>query len=307
MRSFPNRNRRPPHAAAVAGAVLAWIALGSGAAMAQSATRIPAPRGRAALEGYCPVCIVEMKRWVRGNPANQVTYDGKTYYFPSGRQKEMFLADPAKYVPALGGDCTVCYAKMGQRVPGSVRYASLHRNRLFLFASAQQKKEFVAQPEKYADVDLALGGNCAVCRVEIHKDVPGKPEIAAVYQGFRYLFPSERERQRFLANPARYAVKPAANRQTSLKTSDRQLVTVTGKSSCAGCDHGVAPIRSPDQLGLAISAADGKVYVVEEAHKLYPTIYEHRFEGLPLEVSGKVLKRNGKVTWIEPSRLKVLN
>ena len=66
---------------------------------------------------------------------------------------------------------------------------------------------------------------------------------------------------------------------------------MTGKSGCAGCDHGVSPIGAPDELGLAVNAADGKVYVVENAHKLFPKVYEERFAGLPLEVSGKVLKR----------------
>ncbi|MCI0493261.1 MAG: hypothetical protein L0Z07_10020, partial [Planctomycetes bacterium] len=208
---------------------------------------------------------------------------------------------------ALGGDCTVCFANMGKRVAGSVRHAALHEHRLFLFPSAEQKKEFQAHPDKYVDVDLALDGNCAVCQVEMHKDVPGKPEIAAIHQGLRYLFPSEKQRDMFLANPAKYAAKPAEGNQASARTAGEQLVSVKGKSGCAGCDHGVTPIGSPDELGLAVTGDDGKVYVVEDAHKLYPNAYEHRFEGLPLEVAGKVLKRDGKITWIQPSQLKVLN
>ncbi|MBI3464694.1 MAG: hypothetical protein HY000_16810 [Planctomycetes bacterium] len=83
-------------------------------------------------------------------------------------------------------------------------------------------------------------------------------------------------------------------------------MTVQGKSGCAGCDHGVVPIGSPNELGLAVNAADGQVYVVEDAHKLYPKVYEQRFEGLALEVTGKVLKRSGKIVWIQPSQLKVV-
>jgi YHS domain-containing protein len=154
-----------------------------------------------------------MKKWVKGNPNIQATYDGKTYYFPGSEQKEMFLVDPAKYVPALGGDCTVCLANMRKRVPGTVRHAALANGRLFLFPGGEQKQEFFANQAKYADIDLALGGKCAVCRVEINKDVPGNPEIAEYHQGFRYLFPSEKQREMFRANPAKYAVKHAADRQ----------------------------------------------------------------------------------------------
>ncbi len=33
---------------------------------------------RLGLDGYCPVCIVDGKKWVRGNPEFQTTYDGVT-------------------------------------------------------------------------------------------------------------------------------------------------------------------------------------------------------------------------------------
>ena len=39
-----------------------------------------------------------------------------------------------------------------------------------------------------------------MCQVEFKKDAPGKPEIAAVHQCLRYLFPAEQQREMFLAN-----------------------------------------------------------------------------------------------------------
>ncbi|MDA1052388.1 MAG: YHS domain-containing protein [Planctomycetota bacterium] len=285
----------------------AMLLAASRSATAQTAAKAQPASSDPALEGYCSVCISAMNKWVRGKAEYQTTHDGKTYYFPSEQQKEMFLADPAKYVPALGGDCTVCLAKMGKRVPGNIRHAALHQHRLFLFPSEDQKKEFQSHPDQYANVDLALDGKCAVCQVEFNKDVPGKPEIAAVHHGLRYLFPAAKQREMFLANPDKYAVKPAATTQTSTQTTDAQLVTVEGKSGCAGCDHGVVPIGSPNELGLAVNARDGTVFVVEDAHKLYPKVYKDRFEGLPLAVTGKVIKRDGKITWIQPTSLKVIN
>ena len=138
--------RFPVRVTSLLGAVTLAVLLvaGSNFASAQSATRSSRGSTRApaqydstsksgsasasvALQGYCPVCIIKMKKWVKGNPNIQATYDGKTYYFPSSEQKGMFLSDPAKYVPALGGDCTVCLAKMGERVPGTVHHAALAR------------------------------------------------------------------------------------------------------------------------------------------------------------------------------------
>ena len=273
----------------------------------RAASPMRADRGNVGLQGYCPVCVIKMKKWVKGSPAVQANYDGKTYYFPAADQRAMFLADPAKYVPALGGDCVVCLAKMGKRMPGSIYYSAIKGGRLFLFPGKDQQQEFISNTQAYADVDLAYGGNCVVCRVEMNKDVPGKPEIAAYYQGMRYLFPSDKQRSMFLSNPAKYAATPARTTQTSFKAATQQMVTFVGKSGCAGCDYGVKPIGAPDELGLAVKTADGRVYVVENAHTLYAKIYEGRFDGLSLEVSGQVLKREGNIVWVQPASLKVVN
>ncbi len=156
-----------------------------------------------ALGGYCPVTILEMRKWAKGNPAYQVVYDGHTYRFANEQGQKMFEANPAKYVPALGGDCVVAFVKMGKRLPGNIRYSAVHNGRLYLFSSAEAKKMFLADPASYAHADLALGGKCAVCAAMGH-DMPGKVEFAAFHKGFRYLFTSAKMRDKFLTNPEKY-------------------------------------------------------------------------------------------------------
>ncbi len=296
-------NRALGNVGCAALALLAGFVAATGVARAESGTA----RGSMALEGHCPVCMIEAKKWVAGDPRHQVVYDGKTYQFPSEKHKQMFQANPANYVPALGGDCTVCYAMSGKRIAGNIRQMSLHDGRLFLFPSAKEKETFTADPKRFANVDLALNGNCPVCRVMAGKDVPGKPEFTAIHQGLRYQFPSDKERQAFLSDPAKFVGKQTSAKRVSARQPASETITIKGKSTCAGCEHGVVPIGAPDELGLAVNAADGKVYVVEDAHKLYPDVYKGRFDGLPLEVSGTVLKRSGKIAWIKPTQLKVLN
>ena len=300
MQSLKPRGRKLLVVALVATVMAAFAA--DNAAQAQNSTS-----QSLGLEGYCPVCLIEAKKWVRGTPDHQVTYDGKTYYFPSENEKRVFQADPAKYVPALGGDCTVCLAKAGKRVAGNIRHGALYKGRVFLFTSDREKQEFLSSPKKYERVDLALNGRCAVCRVMAGKDVPGKPRFTAVHQGLRYQFVSDKERQVFLANPAKFAADTTSKEPASAKIASSAVITVKGKSACAGCEHGVAPIGAPDELGLAVNGRDGKVYVIEDTHKLYPNVYEKRYDGLPLQVSGTVLKTDGKITWIKPKSLKVVN
>ncbi len=254
---------------------------------------------RIGLEGYCPVCIIDGKKWMKGSPDHEVTYDGITYRFPEEGAKKKFEADPAKYVPALGGDCIVCYAKAGKRVPGSVHHAAFHAGRLFLFPSDKEKKVFLDDAKKFAGADLALKGNCAVCLAMMKKDVPGKAEFTAIHHGFRYLFPSDKERKMFLAEPAKFEDK-------SLAGTQQASVTVSGKTACAGCEFGVTPLGAPEELGLAVTAADGSVFVIEDAHKRWPSIYEGRFSGKTVKFTGKVLQRRGKIAWVQAEELSAI-
>ena len=114
---------------------------------------------RIGLGGYCPVFILDANKWVKGSPEHQATYDGVTYYFPDDAIKQKFLENPAKSVPALGGDCIVCYAKLGKRVPGNVNHSAQYDNRLFLFPGEEQQQAFLSNPKEYANADLARNGD----------------------------------------------------------------------------------------------------------------------------------------------------
>ena len=78
---------------------------------------------------------------------------------------------------------------MKKRAPGDVRHAAFHNKRLFLFPNDKLQKEFVANSGNFENADLVLNGLCSVCRVEMGKDVQGKPEFSVIHSGMRYLFP----------------------------------------------------------------------------------------------------------------------
>lgn len=159
------------------------------------------------LQGYCPVCVIEMKKWVKGDARFAAQYDGKTYLFPGEEQKQMFVNAPVKYTPVLGGDCVVAFVEMGKRVPGSLQFAALHEDHLYLFSNEKAKGMFQANKEKYAHADIALGGKCSVCRVEMNQDVDGAAEFTSLYKGMRYLFPGQEQQQMFNQNPSKYEVQ----------------------------------------------------------------------------------------------------
>lgn len=206
----------------------AWMALSVvGTAVAQSQTRgsdgarqsqtrggVPMSQSQGkpalALGGVCPVCLVEMGKVIQGNSQYQSTRDRRTYFFPGPEQKEMFERNPEKYIPAFHGYCSVCQVEMGELVPGSPEHFTVHEGKLFLFATADQKKMFDHNPAKYAGVTLGLDGLCPVCLAD-GKMVPGKPEITATYDGVEYRFPTQEFRDTFLQNQEKYI--PAADGQ----------------------------------------------------------------------------------------------
>lgn len=268
----------------------------------------PAATPSVGLDGYCAVCVVMMKKWEKGNPAITSTYDNTVYYFPSAAIKAKFDAKPEAFVPAFGGDCIVCYEKMKKRVPGKVEFASLHNDRLYLFPSEAEKKMFEAEANRFNDTDLAAGGDCIVCYAKMGKQVPGSTDHTVIHNGMRYLFPSNAEADMFRQSPADWVAKAANRSKTGMKqnASGDNAVMLVGRSGCAGCEHGVKPLGTPDELGLAINTKDGQVIVVEEAHKLYPEAYKARFDGGNMEVRGKVVKTQGKVSWVQPTSLKAV-
>jgi YHS domain-containing protein len=145
-----------------------------------------------------------MRQWIKGDPNNAVVYDGKAYYFPGAEQVAMFNQDPLKYVPVLGGNDVVYFAETGKRMEGKPSFGIVYQDRNYFFASEDNKKKFQSNPESFADVDLALGGECIVCRVDMNQRVPGSPDVTVMHKGIRYQFPGEDQKAMFTRSPARY-------------------------------------------------------------------------------------------------------
>ncbi|MCI0460660.1 MAG: hypothetical protein L0Z62_27205 [Gemmataceae bacterium] len=176
-----------------------------------------------ALDGNCPVCLLEAGKVIPGKKEYQLTFDRQTYGFPGEKERDLFRANPAKYAPVLAGDCAVCLVEMGARMPGKAEFATTHGGRLYLFPSQKQRELFRANPNKYADADVGLGRYCPVCLLDARKWVPGKAEFASVYDGFRYFFPGAEAKQKFDANPAKYVPALSGNCVVCLKDGGKHV------------------------------------------------------------------------------------
>ena len=59
-----------------------------------------------AILGYDPVAYFEMNKPAKGKPEHTASHKGAVYHFVSERHRQLFVANPAKYVPAYGGWCS---------------------------------------------------------------------------------------------------------------------------------------------------------------------------------------------------------
>lgn len=158
--------------------------------------------------GHCPVSIWKdlENPWVPGRYEHRKSIDGMIF-LPAGlAEREALIADPALYIPALGGDCVVTYVETGKRVRGSIWHSvqvpATHR--IYLCADEAAAARLKADPDRYAGVDLAAGGKCVVTRRDTGEEVPGNPLIGAWFEGWRYLFVDEAAREKFLQDEQKY-------------------------------------------------------------------------------------------------------
>ena len=182
------------------------------AARASRAAR-NAPRIPLVADGYCVVTLRDARKWRPGDSRAATLFDGREYRFAGPREQAIFLAAPESYAPVLGGDCPVTYAESNERRAGQLRFAALHRGRIYFFADETCLHRFTQQPQLFENVDLAYGGRCPVTRRTENLEVAGIPATVATYGGIRYFFASMHQREVFLLDPESFGarVKPQAS------------------------------------------------------------------------------------------------
>lgn len=105
--------------------------------------------------------------------------------------------------PPLGldGFCPVQLTDHQRWVPGNPQWGLIHANRTYLFAGAEERNRFDADPNRYAPV---LSGCDVVLAVEQGRLIPGKRECGAWFEGRVYLFANDQTLQQFDRDPQRY-------------------------------------------------------------------------------------------------------
>ena len=104
---------------------------------------------RLALRGYCPVTLVEERRWERGDSKHWAISSGQSYYMVSASKKHKFEQSPEKYAPVLGGSDPVVWLEEGHRVRGTCQHGVFFQGQVVLFRDEASLKRFQKTPTLY--------------------------------------------------------------------------------------------------------------------------------------------------------------
>jgi YHS domain-containing protein len=122
-------------------------------------------------------------------------------------QSQAPASSHAAHEPALGGYCPVAYIAMKTAMKGDPAQRSTYKGQTYLFANADAKKMFDAEPEKYLP---AYNGYCATAVAQGMK-LASDPKLFAVYKGRTYLFSTAEAKAMFEKDPAGTVAKADAN------------------------------------------------------------------------------------------------
>jgi Cu+-exporting ATPase len=136
-------------------------------------------------------------------------YRGTTYVFCCDGCRDMFLADPERYVaagpdpaprePAASAGATdpVCGMSLD---PAKAKHTAEHGGKIYYFCCARCREKFVADPAAFLD-KAAPAAKDPVCGMSVD---PATAKHKAAHGGRTYYFCSSRCREKFVAEPQRY-------------------------------------------------------------------------------------------------------
>ncbi|HRW51933.1 MAG TPA: YHS domain-containing (seleno)protein [Phycisphaerae bacterium] len=182
------------------------------------------------LQGYSPVSYVENHRADPGSPRFSAEHDGVTYFFVNGPQRDRFLADPERFIPAYGGYCAFGCAVEGLFTPDPTSFKVVEgRTYLFLkndsidtkmlwekenpdevrrkadafWASRLRSRAYVGARNVPAS-GVALDGYSPVSYFTAGRAERGDPAFQAEHEGVTYYLTSAAQVEAFRKSPERY-------------------------------------------------------------------------------------------------------
>lgn len=138
--SRPNSRRLMPIMAAVSVMALSLLnAVGAYAYDETSTNSNNVDAKGVGIHGYDPVAYFNAGKPTEGSDQFETAYEGVHYRFSSAANREAFLKEPTKYVPAYGGFCAMG-ASLGKKFDGDPKLWKIVNGKLYLNVNADVDK-----------------------------------------------------------------------------------------------------------------------------------------------------------------------
>ncbi|BBO35137.1 thioredoxin family protein [Lacipirellula parvula] len=147
--SYPNSQQGAPAAVAAASQM---VATKPAPPAVKKPTQADLPPGSPSLcfDGYCPVSLKTLNKWVVGSPQFGAVHRGRTYLFAGPQQREQFLAAPDSYSPVFAGKDPVLLLENQVSQDGVRDFGFKYGDEFYLFSSKETMQKFQASPQTYS-------------------------------------------------------------------------------------------------------------------------------------------------------------
>jgi protein disulfide-isomerase len=112
--------------------------------------KVPPGSPPLALEGYCPVTLLEQRAWQEGDPKIGVIHRQRLYLFANQAAQQKFLANPDNFSPVCRGHDPVLVLDQNQAVQGRREFGIFFNGRIYLFANEATRAQFEQNPKRYS-------------------------------------------------------------------------------------------------------------------------------------------------------------
>jgi thioredoxin-related protein/YHS domain-containing protein len=112
--------------------------------------QIPAGNPPLAMDGYCPVTLVEKQKWIQADAQWGAIHRGRTYLFAGQAEQQRFLANPDAFSPVISGFDPVKLRDQGQWADGKRQHGVFYHHRIYLFSDEPALQRFWQSPDYYA-------------------------------------------------------------------------------------------------------------------------------------------------------------
>jgi YHS domain-containing protein len=113
-----------------------------------------------ALDGHCPVTLLQQEVWEPGDSRYGALHMGSLYLFTSLEAQQTFLDDPYRYAPVLAGIDVVKLIDEQRVIPGQRQFGRFYpdpgERRVFLFADEASAARFGSDPDRYVRLADAI-------------------------------------------------------------------------------------------------------------------------------------------------------